>query len=198
MDLKHENKTEANNVSQGTLRAPAAGRWQALKMMRPEARVACLLATLLSGCMIPVPIPGRIETSPEVHGRVIDRRSRQPVAGARVSFRDGHGTERSRVVTGTNGMFVIGPERHTYLMQIRTPCPVYYLPRPEPYAWQLEIDKKGYVTREINLRDMYDQLTNNTFRLGDVEFGPIFWLTNTNTANQASQATAPSVADPGR
>ena len=102
-------------------------------MMR-EAIVLCVLAALVRGCMIPVPIPGRLETSPKVCGWVIDRRSRQAVEGARVSVRDEHGTERSHAITGTNGMFVIGPERHTYLMQIRTPCPVYCIPRPEPYA----------------------------------------------------------------
>jgi hypothetical protein len=73
-------------------------------------------------------------------------------------------------------------------MQIRTPCPVYYLPRAEPYAWQLEIDKTGYVTREIDLSTVHDQRTNNIFRLGTVELGPIFWLKGTNTANEASQA----------
>jgi hypothetical protein len=138
--------------------------------------------------MIPVPIPGRIATSPEVHGRVIDRRSGQPVEGATVMFRDGQGTARSKSLTAANGMFSIGPERHTYLMQIRTPCPVYYLPRAEPYAWQLEIDKTGYVTREIDLSTVHDQRTNNIFRLGNVELGPIFWLKGTNTANEASQA----------
>jgi hypothetical protein len=99
-------------------------------------------------------------------------------------FKDSQGTARSETFTQTNGTFTIGPERHTYFVQIRTPCPVYYYPRPEPYAWQLEIDKTNYVTKEMNLRDIYDQRTNNTFHLGDVELGPIWWLTNSNTANR--------------
>ena len=52
------------------------------------------------------------------------------------------------------------------------------------------MNKQGYVTKEINLHTLYDQRTNNTFRLGDVELGPIFWLTNTNAATKRRRLSA--------
>jgi len=83
-------------------------------------------------------------------------------------------------------------------MRIVTPCPVYYLPKKEPFAWQLEISKTGYVTKEIDLGSIFGQGTNHVFALDDIELGPIGWLNNTNTANQAAQDTARKLADPGR
>ena len=83
--------------------------------------VTCMVA---AGC-IPVPIPGKIETSPEVYGRVVEAGSEQPIAGAKVTFKDLHGTRRSETTTQTNGTFQIGPEWHSYWVVVFTACPVY-------------------------------------------------------------------------
>lgn len=66
-----------------------------LDMNAVKVLAICGLATLLfAGCM-PVPIPGKIATSPEVYGRVVDSKNGQPVQGATVTFKDFNGKRRS-------------------------------------------------------------------------------------------------------
>ena len=130
--------------------------------------VTCMLA---AGC-IPVPIPGKIETSPEVYGRVVEAGSEQPIAGAKVTFKDLHGTRRSETTTQTNGTFQIGPEWHSYWVVVFTACPVYYIPKRPPHAWFLEIAHAEYVTREIDMRYDYP-MSNNVLRIGDATLDPI-------------------------
>lgn len=169
---------------------------------------SCLLLTLLSlsGCMIPLPIPGRVDTSPAAFGRVVDELSKEPVEAVTVTFKDHEGHTRSRITTPANGEFALGPERHTYYIQVRTPCPCYLIPRPEPYAWFLEMSRTNYVTKEINLReiyfkDIYAHRTNtadHVFRLGDVGLDRVKGLQKTNTANQAAQPTPRKRVEVGR
>lgn len=143
---------------------------------------ACLL---LSGC-VPVPIPGKIQVSPEVHGRVIDRSTRRLLQGATVMFKEdvaGKVRNRSSTETDADGRFTAGPEQHRYRVVIFTACPVHYIPKSPPYAWLLQIDKPGYGTKDIDLRHLYYSLTNNVLHLGDVELDPL------GTANQPSEGT---------
>lgn len=166
---------------------PFADRMSVISMQTIHIAICGVASILLAGCL-PVPIPGKVDTSPEVYGRVIDAANEQPIPGATVMFKDLHGKQRSKTSTQANGTFHLGPEWHSYRVVIFTPCPVRYIPKRPPYAWFLEIANPGYVTREIDLRYDYP-ISNNTLRLGDVKLDPIWPTHNTNRANQTSEAT---------
>jgi hypothetical protein len=132
----------------------------------------CLFVFLaLNGCMLPIPIPGSIDTSPIVVGRVIDQQTKEPLQGVEVAFKDEVDSNKLRLkaLTQVDGTFVLGPEKHNYAVIVVTPDPVFYLPSPEGYAWFLEFNKRLYVTKTIDLRYIYEQRKNNKFEIGDVE-----------------------------
>jgi len=142
------------------------------------------LCLILIGYM-PVPVPGKLLVSPQVHGRVMDRTTRQPVAGATVMLQEETGgkvNNRSKSATDPDGLFTVGPEQHSYYVAVVTPCPVYHIPEEPPYAWLLEITSPGYQAQQIDMRERYSQLNNNVLQLGDIELEPI------TTVSPASEA----------
>lgn len=124
---------------------------------------------LLSMCILPIPIPGRIDTSPFVSGRLVDKSTKKPIYGASIYFKVPGSLPRAKIVSKADGTFALGPEKHLYLIRVITPCPEYYLPPPPPYADTLEISSPGYPSKQIYLRSIYEHTIDEKIDLGDIE-----------------------------
>lgn len=122
--------------------------------MRSKFTVVVLVVCGLSltGCILPVPWPGKTETSPAVRGHIADALTRQPVAGARVQIRD-----RSDTATTSDnaGDFHVAAVREFYLMRFVTPCPVYYFPSARDRSYAVEIAHPDYETIQFQAYDRW-------------------------------------------
>lgn len=112
--------------------------------------VPCLL---LAAC-IPVPTAQLKVTAPEVHGRIVDESTHQPVAGAEVSFEG----QSSHVTSAPDGSFTLRRQRDLVLMKVFTPCPVYDFPEPRRLPGAVTVGKQGYDARTVELRPYYQRL----------------------------------------
>ncbi len=161
--------------------------------MKAFGLAICSLLILLGAGCVPVPIPGKIDTSPEVYGRVVDSQNGQPVPGATITFKDLEGKRRSSTATQADGAFHIMPEWHRYAVVVFTACPVHYIPKRPPHAWFLEITHAAYTTREVDMRYDYPHDGSTgviVVRLGDVKLTPVGSTPDRNGAKQASDTTS--------
>ncbi|HUW59854.1 MAG TPA: carboxypeptidase-like regulatory domain-containing protein [Candidatus Bathyarchaeia archaeon] len=108
------------------------------------------LLIILSGCLMPVPVPGADVVSPEISGRVIDGETKMAVAGAKVAVLRKGREWRPVTVTDNEGRFHLPKDRRYYLMRIATPSPVYRIPPTAEYAACIEISHPGYETLWIS------------------------------------------------
>lgn len=88
--------------------------------MRTVALVYLLatLGVLTSGCIVPVPVPGKVQVVPDTLGQVSDSQTGSPVQGASVAV---DGRTRAKVLTDADGRFHIVPSHKFYLMRFWNP-----------------------------------------------------------------------------
>ena len=114
------------------------------------ALVVCGLS--LTGCILPVPWPGKTETSPAIGGHITDALSKQPVTGASVQIRDRSDTATT---SDSDGDFHVAAVREFYLMRFVTPCPVYYFPSVRDQSYTVEIAHPDYETIQFQSYDRW-------------------------------------------
>ncbi len=84
---------------------------------------ALLASVFLCGCIIPIPVPGKEEVSPEISGRIIDGKTKQPVVGAQVQVGDlsskksgSNRKPRPSMLTDSEGRFKLSADKRFYMM----------------------------------------------------------------------------------
>jgi hypothetical protein len=100
---------------------------------------------LLLGCL-PVPWPGKIQTSPAISGRVLDSVTTRPVAGARIQI---HERPKTSVLSDTNGEFRVMEVREFYLMSLVTGQKVYHFPPVRELSYLFDVSHSDYKTAEL-------------------------------------------------
>lgn len=121
---------------------------------------ALLASAFLCGCIIPIPVPGKEEVSPEISGRIIDGKTKQPVVGAQVEVVDSPWSPGSRkskgrpkTITDDQGRFKLPADKHFYLMSFATPCPTYHFPPVGEDTDFILISHPDYEALRVNLVD---------------------------------------------
>ena len=127
----------------------------------------------VSSCILPVPIPGRFEASPEPTDRTIDAVTAQPIAGASVMIEE---RPETSVLSDATGRFRLPRVRKWYLIAFVTPCPVYHFPATGPYSSSVEISHPGHETVLIHCsfeveRELSEE-GEDLYRAGDVDLVP--------------------------
>lgn len=100
---------------------------------------------LLLGCL-PVPWPGKVQTSPAISGRVLDSVTTRPVVGARVQI---HERPKTSVLSDTNGEFRVMEVREFYLMSFVTGQNVYHFPPVRDLSYLFDVSHPDYETAEL-------------------------------------------------
>lgn len=80
--------------------------------------VVASLALVLTGCIIPMPKPGRVMVAPDVRGRVVDSVTGKPVVGAHVTVASRPDT---LVVSGDDGSFHVEQLYKKYAIEFIDP-----------------------------------------------------------------------------
>src|SRR6266478_3000118 len=110
-----------------------------------------LAILMLAGCLcllgcVPIPLPGREQTSPTIRGRVLDVRTSQPVQGARVQI---HERPKTHVLSDSNGEFRVKEVLEFYLMSFVTGQNVYHFPTVRVRSYMLDVSHADYETVEV-------------------------------------------------
>lgn len=140
----------------------------------PWASCLTLLAVITAlGCIVPVPIPGRERVSPEVRGRIIDGKTKNPVPGVEVKVVTWRGSgegKRPATRTDNEGRFHLPADKHFYLVAFATPCPVYHFPATGEHSYTLVVSHPDYETLQVNLLDyLLTSQKNSLPDIGDIE-----------------------------
>ncbi|MDB6024235.1 MAG: hypothetical protein JWM68_458 [Verrucomicrobiales bacterium] len=97
------------------------------------------------GCL-PVPWPGREQTSPSISGRILDSVTTRPVEGARVQI---HERPKTSVLSDTNGEFRVMEMRQFYLISFVTGQNVYHFPRVQERSYLFDVSHPNYETAKL-------------------------------------------------
>jgi hypothetical protein len=127
--------------------------------------------------MIPLPVPGKEEVSPEISGRIIDRKTKLPVAGAHVAINEPSWKEidepnkRPSAVTDDEGRFHLPADKHFYMMLFVTPCPVYHFPPVGDRSSTIIVSHPDYETLTVSSYDRWlrDKDGKRLPEVGDIE-----------------------------
>jgi hypothetical protein len=110
--------------------------------------LALILYCFASGCIFPVPVPGKTESSPKVSGRVLNARTLRPISGAQILSYD---EPEISVLSDENGRYELPAVNKSYLISFHTPCPIYYFPPTGDSSRTISVSHPNYqpITRNL-------------------------------------------------
>ena len=81
---------------------------------------------VLSGCILPIPMPSSSDQSPQFQGRVLDEHSKKPIKNAELFIQ---GDQKHRVATDSQGYFLLKPRRNFHVVLLTLPSEGVGFPR---------------------------------------------------------------------
>lgn len=99
-----------------------------LDVLQEMKRYSMLVAIslVLSGCILPLPLPSMSDQSPQFQGRVLDGHSRKPIRNAQLFVQ---GDQKHRITTDSQGYFLLKPRRNFHVVLLTLPSQGVGYPR---------------------------------------------------------------------
>lgn len=80
---------------------------------------------VLSGCILPLPLPTTSDQSPQFQGRVLNEHSRKPIRNVELFIQ---GDEKHKVAADSQGYFLLKPRRNFHVVLLTLPSQGVGLP----------------------------------------------------------------------